>query len=89
MEKLGSHLKAARLQAGLSQRELALLLGQVVGGVPNNNEISRYETGKGQIPPWRWEAFIGILDMPVVEAWRAWGIDLAEHSSGIQLDHPP
>lgn len=52
----GSWLKAAREQVGMSQRELANVLGLQV-----YTFISQVEGGKGRVPPERYEAYAKAL----------------------------
>ena len=61
----GRWLKEQREKAGLSQRELASLVG-----AEYYSFISQLETGRGRIPPDRYEVWAKALRMPIAEFVR-------------------
>ena len=61
----GQWLKTLRTHAGLSQRELANMLG-----LEYYTFVSQLENGIGRIPPERYENWANALDVPVHEFVR-------------------
>ena len=61
----GQWLKTLRTHAGLSQRELANMLG-----LEYYTFVSQLENGIGRIPPERYEDWANALDVPVREFVR-------------------
>ena len=63
--KLGNWMKTRREELGLTQNDLAKLLNYEY-----YTYISAIESGKGRIPPEKYEAFAKALKMPALDLYK-------------------